>query len=172
MKLGGAGGGRACCKSWGGLVLGVLGGTWGSPGCRGAELQFPVPGGGVSLAPPPLSDSALSQEALETLAEEAGFSGSEGRSLAFTRAASVLKALPGRLGALEELGSLPGIGEHSRRVIQVTPPWLAPQGPQEPGLGGRPDLGVLNLRPGESQRDPVAPCYPCPAPQLSQCPQP
>ncbi|XP_073180947.1 DNA-directed DNA/RNA polymerase mu isoform X2 [Lepidochelys kempii] len=57
-------------------------------------------------------------EALETLAEEAGFSGSEGRSLAFTRAASVLKALPGRLGALEELGSLPGIGEHSRRVIQ------------------------------------------------------
>uniref|UniRef100_A0A674HV09 DNA-directed DNA/RNA polymerase mu n=1 Tax=Terrapene triunguis TaxID=2587831 RepID=A0A674HV09_9SAUR len=63
-------------------------------------------------------DSALSQEALETLAEEAGFSGSEGRSLAFTRAASVLKALPGQLSALEELGPLPGIGEHSRRVIQ------------------------------------------------------
>ncbi|XP_065255663.1 DNA-directed DNA/RNA polymerase mu [Emys orbicularis] len=57
-------------------------------------------------------------EALETLAEEAGFSGSEGRSLAFTRAASVLKALPGRISALEELGPLPGIGEHSRRVIQ------------------------------------------------------
>uniref|UniRef100_A0A674HV00 DNA-directed DNA/RNA polymerase mu n=1 Tax=Terrapene triunguis TaxID=2587831 RepID=A0A674HV00_9SAUR len=57
-------------------------------------------------------------EALETLAEEAGFSGSEGRSLAFTRAASVLKALPGQLSALEELGPLPGIGEHSRRVIQ------------------------------------------------------
>uniref|UniRef100_A0A8C3IFT1 DNA-directed DNA/RNA polymerase mu n=1 Tax=Chrysemys picta bellii TaxID=8478 RepID=A0A8C3IFT1_CHRPI len=57
-------------------------------------------------------------EALETLAEDAGFSGSEGRSLAFTRAASVLKALPGRLSALEELGPLPGIGEHSRRVIQ------------------------------------------------------
>ncbi|EMP26268.1 DNA-directed DNA/RNA polymerase mu [Chelonia mydas] len=34
------------------------------------------------------------------------------------RAASMLKALPGRLGALEELGPLPGIGEHSRRVIQ------------------------------------------------------
>ncbi|XP_043358983.1 DNA-directed DNA/RNA polymerase mu isoform X2 [Dermochelys coriacea] len=58
------------------------------------------------------------REALETLAEEAGFSGSEGRSLAFTRAASVLKALPGWLGTLEELGPLPGIGEHSRRVIQ------------------------------------------------------
>ncbi|KAM9166125.1 DNA-directed DNA/RNA polymerase mu isoform 3-T3 [Pangshura tecta] len=57
-------------------------------------------------------------EALETLAEEAGFSGSEGRSLAFTRAASVLKALPDRLSTLEELGPLPGIGEHSRRVIQ------------------------------------------------------
>uniref|UniRef100_A0A8C4VG98 DNA-directed DNA/RNA polymerase mu n=1 Tax=Gopherus evgoodei TaxID=1825980 RepID=A0A8C4VG98_9SAUR len=57
-------------------------------------------------------------EVLETLAEEASFSGSEGRSLAFTRAASVLKALPGRLSALEELGPLPGIGEHSRRVIQ------------------------------------------------------
>ncbi|XP_067396358.1 DNA-directed DNA/RNA polymerase mu [Emydura macquarii macquarii] len=63
------------------------------------------------------SNQALT-EALETLAEEAGFSGSEGRSLAFTRAASVLKALPRRLGALEELGPLPGLGEHSRRVIQ------------------------------------------------------
>uniref|UniRef100_A0A674I736 DNA-directed DNA/RNA polymerase mu n=1 Tax=Terrapene triunguis TaxID=2587831 RepID=A0A674I736_9SAUR len=70
--------------------------------------------GFLALTPPPTplpssssrcptgGDSALSQEALETLAEEAGFSGSEGRSLAFTRAASVLKALPGQLSALEE----------------------------------------------------------------------
>uniref|UniRef100_A0A8C8RHT5 DNA-directed DNA/RNA polymerase mu n=1 Tax=Pelusios castaneus TaxID=367368 RepID=A0A8C8RHT5_9SAUR len=57
-------------------------------------------------------------EALEILAEEAGFGGSEGRSLAFTRAASVLKALPCRLKNLEQLGPLPGLGEHSRRVIQ------------------------------------------------------
>ncbi|XP_075766727.1 DNA-directed DNA/RNA polymerase mu isoform X3 [Pelodiscus sinensis] len=63
------------------------------------------------------SNQALT-EALEILAEEARFSGSEGRSLAFTRAASVLKALPGPLGTLGELGPLPGIGEHSRRVIQ------------------------------------------------------
>ncbi|XP_075766726.1 DNA-directed DNA/RNA polymerase mu isoform X2 [Pelodiscus sinensis] len=64
------------------------------------------------------SNQALT-EALEILAEEARFSGSEGRSLAFTRAASVLKALPGPLGTLGELGPLPGIGEHSRRVIQL-----------------------------------------------------
>uniref|UniRef100_A0A8C3RZ38 DNA-directed DNA/RNA polymerase mu n=1 Tax=Chelydra serpentina TaxID=8475 RepID=A0A8C3RZ38_CHESE len=81
--------------------------------------------GGWQMAPyacqrrtPLLHSNQPLTEALETLAEEAGFSGSEGRSLAFTRAASVLKALPGRLSTLEELGPLPGIGEHSRRVIQ------------------------------------------------------
>uniref|UniRef100_A0A8D0GE17 DNA-directed DNA/RNA polymerase mu n=1 Tax=Sphenodon punctatus TaxID=8508 RepID=A0A8D0GE17_SPHPU len=63
------------------------------------------------------SNQALT-DALETLAEEAGFGGSEGRSLAFTRAASVLKSLPGPLTSLGELSPLPCIGEHSRKVIQ------------------------------------------------------
>ncbi|XP_029460147.1 DNA-directed DNA/RNA polymerase mu [Rhinatrema bivittatum] len=57
-------------------------------------------------------------DALETLAEEAAFSGSEGRSLAFTKAASVLKSLPSPLTTIEELSRLPGFGKHSKRVIQ------------------------------------------------------
>ncbi|KAH0623089.1 hypothetical protein JD844_031031 [Phrynosoma platyrhinos] len=57
-------------------------------------------------------------EALEILAEEAHFCGSEGRSLAFSRAASVLKSLPWMVRKIQELHSLPCIGEHSRRVIQ------------------------------------------------------
>lgn len=59
------------------------------------------------------------QEALETLAEAAGFDGSEGRVLAFSRAASVLKAFPGPVTALSQLQGLPHFGEHSRRVVQV-----------------------------------------------------
>ncbi|XP_074838036.1 DNA-directed DNA/RNA polymerase mu isoform X2 [Carettochelys insculpta] len=58
-------------------------------------------------------------EALETLAEEAWLSGSEGRSLAFTRAAAALKALPGQLETMGELESLPGFGDHCRGVIQL-----------------------------------------------------
>nr|XP_008119518.1 PREDICTED: DNA-directed DNA/RNA polymerase mu-like [Anolis carolinensis] len=57
-------------------------------------------------------------EALEILAEEAHFWGSEGRSLAFSRAASVLKSLPWTVRKIQDLKSLPCIGEHSRRVIQ------------------------------------------------------
>ncbi|XP_042331079.1 DNA-directed DNA/RNA polymerase mu isoform X2 [Sceloporus undulatus] len=57
-------------------------------------------------------------EALETLAEEARFCGSDGRSLAFSRAASVLKSLPWKVRKIQELNSLSCIGEHSRRVLQ------------------------------------------------------
>ncbi|XP_077162771.1 DNA-directed DNA/RNA polymerase mu isoform X2 [Paroedura picta] len=56
--------------------------------------------------------------ALEAMAEESLFCGSEGRSLAFSRAASVLKSLPWTVRSLKDLSSLPGIGEHSRRIIQ------------------------------------------------------
>lgn len=59
------------------------------------------------------------QEALETLAEAAGFDGSEGRVLAFSRAASILKALPGPVTVLSQLQGLPHFGEHSCRVVQV-----------------------------------------------------
>lgn len=59
------------------------------------------------------------QEALETLAEAAGFEGSEGRLLSFRRAASVLKALPWPVTELSQLQGLPHFGEHSTSVIQV-----------------------------------------------------
>ncbi|XP_021559363.1 DNA-directed DNA/RNA polymerase mu isoform X2 [Neomonachus schauinslandi] len=57
-------------------------------------------------------------EALEVLAEAAGFEGSEGRFLSFRRAAAVLKALPSRVSALSQLQGLPHFGEHSCRVVQ------------------------------------------------------
>lgn len=69
--------------------------------------------------PTPLThhNSSLS-EALETLAEAAGFEGSEGRLLSFCRAASVLKALPSPVTSLHQLQGLPHFGEHSCRVVQ------------------------------------------------------
>nr|5VZA_A Chain A, DNA-directed DNA/RNA polymerase mu [Homo sapiens]5VZB_A Chain A, DNA-directed DNA/RNA polymerase mu [Homo sapiens]5VZC_A Chain A, DNA-directed DNA/RNA polymerase mu [Homo sapiens] len=57
-------------------------------------------------------------EALEILAEAAGFEGSEGRLLTFCRAASVLKALPSPVTTLSQLQGLPHFGEHSSRVVQ------------------------------------------------------
>lgn len=57
-------------------------------------------------------------EALETLAEAAGFDGSEGRRLSFQRAASVLKALPCPVTSPSQLQGLPHFGEHSSRVVQ------------------------------------------------------
>ncbi|XP_061448652.1 DNA-directed DNA/RNA polymerase mu isoform X2 [Rhineura floridana] len=58
------------------------------------------------------------EDALQTMAEEAHFNGSEARSLAFSRAASVLKSLPWTVKRVQELHSLPCIGEHSRRIVQ------------------------------------------------------
>ncbi|XP_048369272.1 DNA-directed DNA/RNA polymerase mu [Sphaerodactylus townsendi] len=57
-------------------------------------------------------------EALETVAEEALFCGSEARNLAFSRAASVVKSLPWTVTGVIEIHSLPCIGEHSRKIIQ------------------------------------------------------
>ncbi|XP_045053337.2 DNA-directed DNA/RNA polymerase mu isoform X2 [Desmodus rotundus] len=69
--------------------------------------------------PTPLTHhNASLSEALEVLAEAAGFEGREGCLLAFRRAASVLKALPCRVTALSQLQGLPRFGEHSRRVVQ------------------------------------------------------
>ncbi|KAF6086608.1 DNA polymerase mu [Phyllostomus discolor] len=69
--------------------------------------------------PTPLTHHNTSlSEALEVLAEAAGFEGREGCLLAFCRAASVLKALPCQVTALSQLQGLPNFGEHSRRVIQ------------------------------------------------------
>ncbi|XP_058152690.1 DNA-directed DNA/RNA polymerase mu isoform X4 [Dasypus novemcinctus] len=69
--------------------------------------------------PTPLTHhNARLSEALETLAEAAGFEGSEGRLLSFCRAAAVLKALPGPVMALSQLQGLPHFGDHSFRVVQ------------------------------------------------------
>ncbi|XP_003797611.1 DNA-directed DNA/RNA polymerase mu isoform X2 [Otolemur garnettii] len=69
--------------------------------------------------PTPLTHHNISlSEALETLAEAAGFEGREGHSLTFLRAASVLRALPRPVVALTQLRGLPHFGEHSFRVVQ------------------------------------------------------
>ncbi|XP_067253579.1 DNA-directed DNA/RNA polymerase mu isoform X2 [Chanodichthys erythropterus] len=57
-------------------------------------------------------------DALEILAQNAEYNDNEGRSVAFRRAASVLKALPHRVKSMEDLRSLPCLGEHSQRVIK------------------------------------------------------
>uniref|UniRef100_A0A2K6AKY4 DNA-directed DNA/RNA polymerase mu n=1 Tax=Mandrillus leucophaeus TaxID=9568 RepID=A0A2K6AKY4_MANLE len=69
--------------------------------------------------PTPLTHhNASLSEALETLAEAAGFEGSEGRLLTFCRAASVLKALSSPVTTLSQLQGLPHLGGHSSRVVQ------------------------------------------------------
>nr|CAC38040.1 DNA polymerase mu [Mus musculus] len=69
--------------------------------------------------PSPLTHhNTLLSEALETLAEAAGFEANEGRLLSFSRADSVLKSLPCPVASLSQLHGLPYFGEHSTRVIQ------------------------------------------------------
>ncbi|ETE59154.1 DNA-directed DNA/RNA polymerase mu, partial [Ophiophagus hannah] len=68
---------------------------------------------------PLLHPNSTLTDALETMAEEAKFGGSEVRSLAFSRAASVLKALPGKVLRIQQLHTVPCIGEHSRRIVQL-----------------------------------------------------
>ncbi|TSM28122.1 DNA-directed DNA/RNA polymerase mu [Bagarius yarrelli] len=57
-------------------------------------------------------------DALEILALNAEFTKNEGRSVAFRRAASVLKALPRGVRTMDDLKDLPCLGEHSLRVIK------------------------------------------------------
>ncbi|XP_032160045.1 DNA-directed DNA/RNA polymerase mu isoform X6 [Mustela erminea] len=68
--------------------------------------------------PVPVEPRHRLEEALEVLAEAAGFEGSEGRFLSFRRAAAVLKALPSQVTAPSQLQGLPNFGEHSCRVVQ------------------------------------------------------
>uniref|UniRef100_A0A673GJD2 DNA-directed DNA/RNA polymerase mu n=1 Tax=Sinocyclocheilus rhinocerous TaxID=307959 RepID=A0A673GJD2_9TELE len=57
-------------------------------------------------------------DALEVLAENLELCGNQGPSLAFRRAASMLKSLPAALRRLEETQHLPCLGEHSRAIIE------------------------------------------------------
>ncbi|KAG2469410.1 DPOLM polymerase, partial [Polypterus senegalus] len=68
--------------------------------------------------PVDIQDRHRLKDALEILSENAEFFESEGRSLAFYKASSVLKALPVRLTSTVDLCDLPCIGEHSQRVIK------------------------------------------------------
>ncbi|TRY55334.1 hypothetical protein DNTS_009040 [Danionella cerebrum] len=63
--------------------------------------------------------NTLLTDALEILAQNAEFHENEGRSVAFRRAASVLKALPHRVLTMEDLRGVPCLGEHSQRVIKA-----------------------------------------------------
>uniref|UniRef100_A0A672SRB5 DNA-directed DNA/RNA polymerase mu n=1 Tax=Sinocyclocheilus grahami TaxID=75366 RepID=A0A672SRB5_SINGR len=59
-------------------------------------------------------------DALEVLAENLELSGNQGPSLAFRKAASVLKSLPAALRRQEETQHLPCLGEHSRAIIEIS----------------------------------------------------
>ncbi|MGH0169156.1 UNVERIFIED_CONTAM: hypothetical protein FKN15_005122 [Acipenser sinensis] len=58
------------------------------------------------------------KDALEVLAENAEFSESEGRGLAFRKAGSVLRSLPFAVSRMEDLRGVPCLGEHTRKIIQ------------------------------------------------------
>ncbi|XP_035247161.1 DNA-directed DNA/RNA polymerase mu [Anguilla anguilla] len=62
--------------------------------------------------------NTLLTDALLVLAENAEFCEDEGRSVAFRRAGSVLKALPQAVQKMEDLQGLPCLGGHSQRVIK------------------------------------------------------
>ncbi|XP_040013774.1 DNA-directed DNA/RNA polymerase mu isoform X2 [Xiphias gladius] len=57
-------------------------------------------------------------DALSLLAENAELNDEEGRSVAFQRAAAVMKALPEPLTGMTQLRGLPCLGEHSLRVVR------------------------------------------------------
>ncbi|XP_062870435.1 DNA-directed DNA/RNA polymerase mu isoform X2 [Trichomycterus rosablanca] len=62
--------------------------------------------------------NAFLTDALEVLAQSAEFTENEGRSVAFRRSASVLKALPYVVRGMEDLKDLPCLGKHSLKVIK------------------------------------------------------
>ncbi|XP_053728851.1 DNA-directed DNA/RNA polymerase mu isoform X1 [Synchiropus splendidus] len=57
-------------------------------------------------------------DSLVLLAENAELNQDEGRAVAFRRAAAVLKVLPAEVTCAKYLRGLPGVGEHSLRVIK------------------------------------------------------
>ena len=63
--------------------------------------------------------NTVTQEALELLSENAELGENEGRSVAFRRAAAILKTLPQAVQRMEDLQGLPCLGDHLLRVIKV-----------------------------------------------------
>ncbi|KAG9353530.1 hypothetical protein JZ751_011646 [Albula glossodonta] len=74
---------------------------------------------GCQRRTPLLHHNNVLTDALLVLAENAEFNEDEGRSVAFKRAVSVLKALPHTVRRMEELQGLPCLGDHSQRVIKA-----------------------------------------------------
>ncbi|KAG9344396.1 hypothetical protein JZ751_011066 [Albula glossodonta] len=61
------------------------------------------------------------QDAFEILAEQAEFCENDGPCLAFMRAASVLKSLPGAVHHIADLQGIPCLGDQTRAVMEVVP---------------------------------------------------
>ncbi|XP_067114151.1 DNA-directed DNA/RNA polymerase mu isoform X3 [Osmerus mordax] len=85
----------------------------------GTELtEFSVPSYACQRCTPLMGHNSRLTDALSILADSAEFSENEGRSVAFRRAAAVLKFLPQPVTRLKQLHGLPCLGEHSLRVIK------------------------------------------------------
>ncbi|XP_069799752.1 DNA-directed DNA/RNA polymerase mu isoform X1 [Dendropsophus ebraccatus] len=94
--------------------LGILG----SPVSKDKEALLTVSSYACQRRTPLTHHNAEITDALEILSKAAAFQGSEVRSLAFSRAASVLKSLPLKLRSAEEARNLVWCGGHCQAVIQ------------------------------------------------------
>lgn len=76
------------------------------------------------------------QDAFDILAENAEFCEIEGPCLAFMRASSVLKSLPGAVRCPADLRGVPCLGDQTRAVIEVAPVSMTPHCFQQSLLTG------------------------------------
>lgn len=80
--------------------------------------EFSIPSYACQRRTPLQGHNNSLTDALSILADCAEFGENEGRSVAFRRAAAVLKCLPQPVTRMEQLQGLPCLGEHSLRVIK------------------------------------------------------
>ncbi|XP_060916702.1 DNA-directed DNA/RNA polymerase mu [Labrus mixtus] len=86
--------------------------------CEAEVLLFSVPSYACQRRTTLENQNAVLTDALSLLAENAELSDEEGRGVAFRRAAAVLKSLPEPVTSMTQLRGLPGLGDHSLRVIK------------------------------------------------------
>nr|XP_020511783.1 DNA-directed DNA/RNA polymerase mu [Labrus bergylta] len=86
--------------------------------CEAEVLLFSVPSYACQRRTTLQNQNAVLTDALSLLAENAELSDEEGRGVAFRRAAAVLKSLPEPVTSMTQLRGLPGLGDHSLRVIK------------------------------------------------------
>ncbi|XP_034048538.1 DNA-directed DNA/RNA polymerase mu isoform X1 [Thalassophryne amazonica] len=87
------------------------------PANQAEDVVFSVPSYACQRRTTLQDHNTIFTNALSVLAENAELSNEEGRSIAFRRAAAVLKALPAPVRGMAQLRGLPCLGEHSLRVI-------------------------------------------------------